>query len=172
MTWGEVDTEARVWVVPGARMKTGRMHRVPLSVAALAVSAEVHPGKTRPDMLVFPRARTGAPLSDMALAMLVRGMATDGVPEGEPPRWRDLAGRVVVPHGFRSSYRDWCGETRPEGREVAERALAHIVRGVEGAYARSDLLERRRPLMAAWVEWCGRPASEPEVIHLAAEGAG
>ena len=156
MTWGEVDAEARVWVVPGARMKMGQMHRVPLSDAALAVLAEVHPGKTRPDMLVFPGARAGSTLSDMALAMLVRGMATDGLPEGEPPRWRDAEGRVVVPHGFRSSFRDWCGETRPEGREVAERALAHIVRGVEGAYARSDLLERRRPLMAAWGEWCGR----------------
>ena len=65
---------------------------------------------------------------------------------------------MVVPHGFRSSFRDWCGETRPEGREVAERALAHVVRGVEGAYARSDLLEKRRPLMEAWGEWCSRLA--------------
>lgn len=172
MTWGEVDFEARVWVVPGARMKMGQMHRVPLSDAALAVLAEAHPGKTRPDMLVFPGARAGSALSDMALAMLVRGMAADGLPEGEPPRWRDLAGRAVVPHGFRSSFRDWCGETRPEGREVAERALAHVVRGVEGAYARSDLLEKRRPLMAAWGEWCGRPAARAEVTHLALERAG
>ena len=129
--------------------------------------AEVPPGKTRPDMLVFPGARAGSTLSDMALAMLVRGMAIDGLPEGNLPRWRDLAGRVVVPHGFRSSFRDWCGETRSESREVAERALAHIVRGVEGAYARSDLLEKRRPLMAAWAEWCNRPATEAEVRHFA-----
>jgi integrase len=172
MTWGEVDFEARVWVVPGARMKMGQLHRVPLSDAALAVLAEVHPGTPRPDALVFPGARAGAALSDMALTMVVRGMATDGVPKGEPPRWRDTKGRVVVPHGFRSSFRDWCGETRPEGREVAERALAHVVRGVEGAYARSDLLEKRRPLMAAWAEWCGRPAGGAEVKHFAAERAG
>ena len=172
MTWGEVDAEARVWVVPGARMKMGQLHRVPLSDAALAVLAEAHPGKARPDMLVFPGARAGSALSDMALAMLVRGMATDGLPEGEPPRWRDAESRVAVPHGFRSSFRDWCGETRPEGREVAERALAHIVRGVEEAYARSDLLERRRPLMEAWGEWCSRPSSEPEVRHPAVAAAG
>ena len=169
MTWGEVDAEARVWVVPGARMKMGQMHRVPLSDAELAVLAEAHPGKTRPDMLVFPGARAGSTLSDMELAMLVRGMAKDGVPAGEPPRWRDLAGRVVGPHGFRSSFRDWCGETRPEGREVAERALAHVVRGVEGAYARSDLLEKRRPLMAAWCEWCSLAASGADVRSLAVE---
>ena len=171
MTWGEVDAEARVWVVPGARMKMGQMHRVPLSDAALAVLAEVHPRETRRDMLVFPGARAGSTLSDMALAMLVRGMATDGVPEGEPPRWRDVAGRVVVPHGFRSSFRDWCGETRPEGRKVAERALAHVVRGVEGAYARSDLLEKRRPLMAAWAEWCGQTPSAAENRYLVFEQA-
>src|SRR3712207_1621121 len=88
-----------------------------------------------------------------------------------PICWRDQAGRVVVPHGFRSSFRDWCGETRLEGREVAERALAHVVRGVEGAYARSDLLEKRRPLMAAWAEWCSRPLGEAEVRHLAGERA-
>ena len=92
MTWGEVDAEAQVWVVPGHRMRMGQMHRVPLSDAALAALAEVHPGKTRADMRVFPGARAGSTLSDMALAMLVRGMATDGLPEGEPPRWRDLAG--------------------------------------------------------------------------------
>jgi integrase len=171
MTWGEVDAEARVWVVPASRMKMGQMHRVPLSDAALAVLKEAHPGKTRPDMLVFPGSRVGSMLSDMALAMLVRGMATDGLPEGEPPRWRDVGGRVVVPHGFRSSFRDWCGETRPEGREVAERALAHVVRGVEGAYARSDLLEKRRPLMAAWAEWCCRSAGGATVRDVALEQA-
>ena len=89
----------------------------------------------------------------------VRGMATDGVEEGELPRWADQEGRVIVPHGFRSSFRDWAGETRPEGREVAERALAHKVRGVEGAYARSDLLERRRSLMQAWASFATGPTS-------------
>ena len=68
----------------------------------------------------------------------------------------------MVPHGFRSTFRDWAGETRPEGRDVVERALAHAIKDkAEAAYARSDLLERRRPLMEAWGEWCtARPAAE------------
>lgn len=163
MIWGELDLEARVWTVPAERMKAGEMHRVPLSDAALAILAAVRPEKVKAAMLVFPSGR-GTPLSDMALTMLTRGMATDGIPEEEPPRWRDPTGRVIVPHGFRSSFRDWCGETRPEGREVAERALAHVVRGVEGAYARSDILERRRPLMQAWGEFC--VSSKGEVIQI------
>jgi hypothetical protein len=102
----------------------------------------------------------------MALTMLVRGMALDGIAGDELPRWRDLTGRAIVPHGFRSSFRDWCGETRPEGREVAERALAHIVRGVEGAYARSDLLERRRLLMEAWGAFTCGDRAEAEVTPI------
>jgi integrase len=162
-TWGEVDVDARVWAVPAARMKAGEMHRVPLSDAALDVLARVRPEQPRAAAFIFANGRGGA-LSDMALTMLVRGMALDGLEEGALPRWRDAAGRAVVPHGFRSSFRDWCGETRPEGREVAERALAHVVRGVEGAYARSDLLERRRPLMEAWGAFCA--AAPAEVASL------
>jgi hypothetical protein len=74
----------------------------------------VRPEHVRSRDLLFPNAR-GDALSDMALAMLVRGMAREGLAEDEPPRWRDVTGRMIVPHGFRSSFRDWCGETRPEG---------------------------------------------------------
>ncbi|MBS7790086.1 integrase arm-type DNA-binding domain-containing protein [Roseococcus sp. SDR] len=158
-TWGEIDMAARVWTVPAARMKAGEMHRVPLSDAAMDVLNRATVEKPRAKDVIFPNTQNN-PLSDMALTMLVRGMATDGLDEDEPPRWRDLAGRVIVPHGFRSAFRDWCGETRPEGREVAERALAHVVRGVEAAYARSDLLERRRPLMQAWGAFCAAPAAD------------
>ncbi|WP_372622481.1 tyrosine-type recombinase/integrase [Falsiroseomonas sp.] len=154
MTWGEVDLEERVWTVPAERMKAGEMHRVPLSDAALAVLRAVRPEKVQRDRLVFPNSRGGA-LSDMALTMLVRGMATDGLSEHELPRWRDATARVVVPHGFRSTFRDWCSDTRHEGREAYERALAHLIRDEsEAAYARSDLLERRRGLMQAWGEFC------------------
>jgi integrase len=77
-----------------------------------------------------------------------------------------------VPHGFRSSFRVWAGETRPEGREVVEAALAHSVRDkVEAAYARTDLLERRRPLMEAWGTFCTRPAGG-SVIPLRREAVG
>ena len=94
--------------------------------------------------LVFPGGRQGKPLSDMALSEVVRRMNEEGE-EGALPRWRDAEGRAVVPHGFRSTFRDWAGETRPEGREVVEAALAHTMRDkAEAAYARSDLLEKRR----------------------------
>jgi integrase len=173
-TWGEIDFDAAIWTVPASRMKAGEMHRVPLSASALDVLARAR--QAQPKLLTKdaqPKARAlifpngaGSALSDMALTMLVRGMALDGLTDGELPRWRDVAGRPIVPHGFRSSFRDWCGETRPEGREVAERALAHVVRGVEGAYARSDLLERRRPLMQAWDVFACGGGTEAEVTQI------
>lgn len=176
MTWGEVDMAGAVWVVPARRMKAGKLHRQPLSAAALAVLEAVKVGQPAPGALVFPspsvRKNGAAPLSEMALSMLVRGMACDGLAEGELPRWRDAEGRAIVPHGFRSSFRVWAGETRPEGREVVEAALAHTVRDkVEAAYARTDLLERRRPLVEAWATFCTRPAGG-NVIPLHREAAG
>jgi integrase len=82
----------------------------------------------------------------MTLSAAIRRMHEEA--GGEPPRWRDAESRPVVPHGFRSSFRDWAGETREDGREVAEAALAHTVQNkAEAAYARSGLLENRRALM-------------------------
>ena len=154
--WKEMDLEAKIWVVPGDRMKASRMHRVPLSLTAVAVLAEVIPLMKRPDDLVFPGRSQGRPLSDRAVSEVVRRM-NEGGGEGAPPRWRDAEGRAVVPHGFRSTFRDWAGETRAEGREVVEAALAHSIKDkAEAAYARSDLLEKRRPLMDAWAEQCTR----------------
>ena len=135
-----MDLEAKLWVVPGDRMKAGRMHRVPLSLSASAVLAEVMPLMKRPDDLVFPGWRQGRPLSDRAVSEVVRRM-NGGGQEGAPPRWRDAEGRAVVPHGFRSTFRDWAGETRPEGREVVEAALAHRSR------------TRQRRLMRAPIFW-------------------
>jgi len=168
--WREIDRENRVWTVPAARMKARRVHRVPLSAAALAVLDAVAELARDGESLIFPSAlRKNAPLSDMTLSAVVRRMNEDA--GGELPRWRDAEGRAVVPHGFRSTFRDWAGETRPEGREVAEAALAHVIKGkAEAAYARSDLLERRRPLMDAWGEWCGKAPAE--VVKLPGTRAG
>ena len=127
--WGEIDPDAAVWTVPASRMKAGRAHRVPLSGAALEVLRQAR--ALGGDRLVFPGGRGGA-LSDATVSKLLR---ENGV--------------QAVPHGFRSTFRDWAGETGVP-REVAEAALAHAVRGVEGAYARSDLLDRRRPVMEDW----------------------
>jgi integrase len=159
MRWREVDLDAKIWFVPGDRMKAGKLHRVALSSAALAVLAEIRYFMRRPDDLVFPSTSQRKALSVMALSGVMRRM-NDGSEEGSMPKWHDAEGRAVVPHGFRSSFRDWAGETRPEGREVVEAALAHSIKDkAEAAYARSDLLEKRRPLMEAWADQCAqRPA--------------
>jgi integrase len=147
------------------------LHRVPLSPAALAVLEDVRPLMKRSDDLVFPGGRRGRPLSDMALSEVVRRM-NEHSQEGAAPRWRDAEGRTVVPHGFRSTFRDWAGETRPEGREVVEAALAHTVRDkAEAAYARSDLLEKRRPLMDAWAARCARLPSGVVTLAWSARNA-
>jgi integrase len=168
MRWREVDFESAQWTVPAVRMKARRAHRVPLSRAALAILASLKPEVPLPDQLVFPGAE-GATMSDMTVSAVIRRM-NEAVAQNHhdtQPRWRDHEGRAVVPHGFRSTFRDWAGETRSEGREVVERALAHVVRDkAEAAYARSDLFEKRRPLMDAWSDWCLRPAGEASITHL------
>ena len=139
-TWSEIDVEDRVWRIPGERMKTGAEHRVPLSEAALDV-LERAKALDGGGGFVFPSPiRPGQPLSDATLPNVLR---TTG-----------LAARSTV-HGFRSSFRDWCADTG-KPREVAEAALAHKVGGVEGAYFRSDLFERRRQLMDSWATYLTR----------------
>ena len=125
--WEEIDKDAATWTIPGERMKSRRPHRVPLSLAALRVLEQAGENDDGSG-LVFPSATKSAkPLSDNTLSKLLREL-----------------GMAMVPHGLRSSFRDWCGETGVP-RELAEWSLAHVVKGVEGAYARSDLLERRPP---------------------------
>ena len=140
-TWAEIDLEAAVWTVPPERMKAGKEHRVPLSAAAIKL-LEAMPHIEGTD-LVFPAPR-GGQLSDMALTALTRRM-----------NFRDDAGRLCVPHGFRSTFRDWVFERTDYPRDLAEAALAHALENkVEAAYRRGDALERRRALMQAWANYC------------------
>ncbi|MCY3745085.1 MAG: site-specific integrase, partial [Acidobacteria bacterium] len=130
--WDEIDIEARDWRIPAERMKTGREHRVPLSDRALAVLEEAQ-ALADGSGLVFPSPR-GRRLSDATITKMVRDL-----------------GIGAVPHGFRSSFRDWAAERTDAPREVCELALAHVNRDrVEAAYRRSDLFERRRALMEQW----------------------
>jgi integrase len=157
--WCEIDRTEAVWIVPADRMKANREHRVPLSADALAVlsAAEVHRRVQTPDAPVFPARNGKDHLSNMALLMLVRRMNSHT--EEAPARWRDgKSGEPISVHGFRSTFRDWCAESTNYQREIAEAALAHAVGGVEGAYQRGDLLEKRRALMAAWAAFCAKPA--------------
>jgi integrase len=139
--WSEIDLESKVWTVPATRIKAGREHRVPLSPRALAIIEEMQP--VRVSEYVFPGYKSQRPLGDMALHMVLE--------------------RMEVPftvHGFRSSFRDWCGEVTSFPREVAEAALAHVVGDeTERAYRRGDALQKRRKLMDAWAVYCEPNAS-------------
>ncbi len=131
--WAEIDRDAGVWTIPARRMKANRRHRVPLCGRALEILEEAQALGEGAGSLVFTRGQ-GKPLTDKELRWLVREQ-----------------GIAAVPHGFRSSFRDWAAEETDHPREVIEAALAHVVQNrVEAAYARSDLFERRRVLMADW----------------------
>ncbi len=145
--WTEIQGD--VWKIPGERMKAGTEHRVPLSAPALDVLEQA---RTLDDgsALAFPSPiRRGRKLSNMTLTKVLRDTG--------------LAERATV-HGFRSSFRDWCADTG-KARELAEAALAHTVGGVEGAYFRSDLFERRQHLMDAWAAFLTGPEAKGVVLR-------
>jgi integrase len=136
--WSEFDLEAGLWTIPAARMKAKKEHRVPLSARALEIVK--HLSEAQLGNLVFPGMKPGKPLSDMTLTAIMRRM--------------DVG---AVPHGFRSSFRDWAGDRTAFDRETVELALAHeIGNSVERAYRRRDALEKRNALMTAWAEHCDR----------------
>ncbi len=153
-TWTELDLEAKTWIVPGERMKVGREHRVPLSERAVAILQEVQAAtmalasgrEPASDDPIFPSSR-GNPLSNMAMAMLLRRMNRDD----------------LTAHGFRSTFRDWAAERTAYPNEVLEMALAHTVGNkVEAAYRRGDLFDKRRRLMDDWATFCGTRPAETE----------
>lgn len=148
-TWREIDTSSKVWTVPAARMKGGREHRVPLSPRVLHILTEMAAFGCERDDYLFPSIKRSRPLSGMAMDMLLRRMGLD-----------------VTVHGFRSSFREWCGELSNYPREVAEAALAHVVGdATERAYRRGDALEKRRQLMESWAEFCEAKTAVPHNIH-------
>ena len=133
--WKEIDRKRRVWTIPAPRTKGNREHRVPLGRRAMEVLGEAR-SLARGVPLVFSGVG-GKPLGSTALSQLLKGLRI-----------------AAVPHGFRSSFRDWAAEETDHPREVAEAALAHKVRNqVEAAYRRTDLFERRRRLMSDWAEY-------------------
>jgi len=134
-TWAEIDLEARVWTIPAERMKAQREHRVPLSTPAIEILRAL--SRFEGSNFVFPAVR-GGPLSDMTLSAVLRRMQVG-----------------AVPHGLRSSFRDWAAERTSFPHEVVEMALAHTIKNkVEAAYRRGDLFEKRRELMGSWAGFC------------------
>lgn len=150
-TWSEIDINAAVWTVPANRMKAGKEHRVPLSTSAVNLLKSI-PRVENCDF-VFP-GRKGQPLSDVTLLAVMRRMNV-----------------AAVPHGFRSTFRDWAAERTSFSHQVAEMALAHAIGNqVEAAYRRGDLLEKRMKMMGAWASFCD--AARTGARRAAAPGDG
>ena len=138
-TWDEVDWPNKTWTVPSSRMKSGRPHRIPLATRALQVLAdawELADGEG--SGIVFPSLSLASkPLSDATLGKLLH-----------------QSGIGAVPHGFRSTFRDWCAENNVD-RQIAEAALAHTLgNSTEAAYLRSDVFDQRRSVMENWAGYC------------------
>jgi integrase len=138
LRWEEIDFDARLWTCPAVGMKGGEDHRVPLTVEMLAI---IEPLKAMKSEYVFEGQKRHKPLSNMLMPMLLRRMEVEG----------------ITVHGFRSTFRDWASEVANAPREVAEMSLAHTVgSNVERAYARSDLLDKRRVLIERWSRYVSR----------------
>ena len=135
-TWDEIDFENAIWTLPDSRMKAGKEHTVPLSDAALAILKQTPESERKG--LIFVGAKAGKPMSDMTLAAVLKRMKRTG----------------VTVHGFRSTFRDWAGETTAHSRDVIENALSHQLKDkAEAAYARGNQLGKRRVLMSEWSKY-------------------
>lgn len=145
--WSELDLDAAVWTIPSDRMKAKKEHRIPLSAPALELLNAL-PRIAGTDLL-FPSAKN-TPLSDMTLTAVLKRM-----------------GQSVTAHGFRSTFRDWAGETTAYPREVIEHALAHQLKDkAEAAYARGSLFDKRRRLMADWAKHCATVTTGASVTPI------
>ena len=140
--WHEIDLVNATWTIPAKRMKASREHRIPLSHQALALITTLP--SVKGNSFVFPGMKPSRPLSNMSLLQFMRGLGYG--PSGDKGNY--------VPHGFRSSFRDWTGEVTSYPRDVAEMALAHAIENkVEAAYRRGDLFEKRRAMMQEWADY-------------------
>ena len=143
--WEEIDLDAKVWTIPAERMKAGKVHRVPLSPEAVKLLK----GLPRLGAYVFEAPR-GGHLSDMSLSAVTRRMGVD-----------------AVPHGFRSSFKDWARTSTAYPDEVSELALAHVNSdATRAAYARDELLPQRARLMRDWARYLAKPQNKGDVVPI------
>jgi integrase len=147
--WDEIDIKTRTWTIPASRMKMRQAHAVPLSDAAL-------------DVLALARSEFGNE------GHVFKGMSKSKLSDRALETFLHRTAKIdhASVHGFRSSFRDWCGDCTEFPREVAEAALAHVVGGVEGAYRRGSALEKRRALMAAWGAFVTSQISDSNVVSM------
>jgi integrase len=138
-SWSEIDINNAVWIIPASRMKAKRDHRIPLSEAAIEILKNIP--RIEGEDWVFLGGRVNRPLSSMALLMTMRRLGY-----GVNGKYGNY-----VPHGFRSTFRDWCGEVSNFPTAIAEAALAHVIGNkTEAAYARGDLFDKRCNMMSEW----------------------
>ncbi|WP_050931438.1 tyrosine-type recombinase/integrase [Aestuariivita boseongensis] len=176
MTWDEIELDRSanstnsvgVWTVPASRMKNGREHRVPLTAEAIALLDRLPRLECSPYVFFAPR---GGMLSDMSISAVMRRMQEAKVRLEEPGYLDPASKRPAVPHGLRSTFRQWAAE-HGYPRDMAEIALAHFIGSeVERAYQRSDMLERRRDMMTAWAAFLrGEAKVDGNVVKLGAAG--
>jgi integrase len=163
-TWDEVDLDHALWIVPAARMKMGREHRVPLTADAVALLRALPRLKDNP--LVFPAAR-GGQLSDMTVSAVMRRMSETDLGAGGSGFLDRVSKRPAVPHGLRSTFRDWVAERTHFPGEMAEVALAHkISNAVEASYRRGDMIEKRRRMMGEWGIFLAQTPRSAKVVRL------
>lgn len=162
--WDEIDLDAAIWTIPGARMKMGKEHRVPLSARAVALLKALPRLDGNP--LVFPASR-GGQLSDMTLSATMKRIHQAEVDGGRAGFLDRVSKRPAVPHGLRSTFRDWVAERTTYPGDMAEFALAHrISNAVEAAYRRGDMIEKRRRMMADWSNFMAGQARAANVVNL------
>src|SRR5690606_31623924 len=150
--WAEFDLEGKVWTVPAERMKAGKEHRVPLSEAAVQLLRDLP--RLKDNDLVFPAPRGGV-MSDQAMKAAIKRMHDAKVKAGGKGYLDPKQDKIITPHGFRSTFRDWAAEATDYANEVVEMALAHTIKNkAEAAYRRGDLFEKRQGLMADWAAYC------------------
>jgi integrase len=141
--WSEINLVERIWTVPGRRTKSGREHIVPLSSGALAALHEMKQVRGFAGDLVFPGRDAKLLSATTLLKLLLR-----------------VTKQSLTVHGFRSSFRDWCGDVGEVPQELAEAALAHAIKDTtERAYRRKSAVERRRKVMQSWSDFCLPPPS-------------
>jgi integrase len=150
--WSELNLLDKTWIVPAARMKARREHRVPLSSRALAILTEMQAHRASNDAFVFPGGKSGKPLSNMAFLMLLRRMKRDD----------------LTAHGFRATFKTWASERTSFQNEIVEAALAHVVGSkVEQAYRRGDMFEKRRRLIQQWATFCTTTPAQETASNVA-----
>lgn len=145
-TWEEVDLASAKWVIPAGRMKMKKPHVVTLSTQAVLLLESLLPEKVKPTDFIFMGQKAGRPLSDMTISAVIRR---------NDKQWLDDHGKLVVPHGFRSTFRDWAAEQTNHDSDVIEMSLAHAIKdATERAYRRGNLAVKRQLLMQDWADYC------------------